>query len=50
MVTLNEMQDIKKDYIKRYLVIISKNGICKKSNEYQARIERLEKMIENYPM
>jgi len=47
MVDLNELKNIKNDYVKRYLEIISKNGICKKSNEYQLKIYRLEEMIKN---
>lgn len=40
-----ELEQIKIDYIKRYLEIIEKNGICKKSKEYSGKIERLEEQI-----
>ena len=44
-VTSFEMQDILADYVKTYYEIIGKNGICKKSNEYARKIDRLEIMI-----
>lgn len=39
-----EIQEMIEDYTKKYYEILGKNGICKKSNEYAKKIDRLELM------
>ena len=42
---INERKNIRDDYYKTYFRIVSECGICRKSNEYAEKIERLENII-----